>query len=357
MDTFGKRLKVLRKNKNMTQEELANALNISFQAISKWENEISNPDLSLIVPLAAVLGVSTDQLLGAVKNERDQELNTRFLDSQDYQEAIAVAKEAVKEQPYSYGWLFRLAYSEFCLFQQLPEGAEKDLCARNAEDHLRMLIERKKDDHFSAHNTLVHLLSLQGRNSEAESIARKIPDTIRRDQSLKYCLVGEEKQKHHRMLVNKAISTLLAELISYGTDESISFALDYINFLYPQPCEHYYQALQKVYIGMADQLVSQKRYADVANCFDKVLSLGVKEYEYFSSRPKNQTYYPAKHFPDCDIDRKAYIEYFGIAPENLIGRLDTLKYDEFRKTEEYNALVQKYRKIIEELKSKYGEDV
>ena len=69
MDTFGKRLKVLRKNKNMTQEELANALNISFQAISKWENEISNPDLSLIVPLAAVLGVSTDTLLGAFEQQ------------------------------------------------------------------------------------------------------------------------------------------------------------------------------------------------------------------------------------------------------------------------------------------------
>ncbi|MBQ8399886.1 MAG: helix-turn-helix transcriptional regulator, partial [Clostridia bacterium] len=74
---FGKRLKVLRKNKNMTQEELANALNISFQAISKWENEISNPDLSLIVPLAAVLGVSTDTLLGAFEQQdisRQEEL-------------------------------------------------------------------------------------------------------------------------------------------------------------------------------------------------------------------------------------------------------------------------------------------
>ena len=62
--TLGKNIKTFRKNKGLTQEELAELLSITPQAVSKWESESGLPDVSMLIPLAQVLGVSTDALLG-----------------------------------------------------------------------------------------------------------------------------------------------------------------------------------------------------------------------------------------------------------------------------------------------------
>ena len=54
----------LRKEHGMTQDQLANALGITFQAVSKWENGVSSPDISTLPLLADLFGVTVDQLLG-----------------------------------------------------------------------------------------------------------------------------------------------------------------------------------------------------------------------------------------------------------------------------------------------------
>ena len=61
--TLGERIANLRKKAGLTQEELAEKLGISPQAVSKWENDISCPDVMSIPDLAKILGVSTDTLL------------------------------------------------------------------------------------------------------------------------------------------------------------------------------------------------------------------------------------------------------------------------------------------------------
>lgn len=61
--TFGDKLQYLRKTKGISQEELASQLNISRQAISKWENNSSIPDVENIVKLSNIFEVSTDYLL------------------------------------------------------------------------------------------------------------------------------------------------------------------------------------------------------------------------------------------------------------------------------------------------------
>ncbi len=70
MLTFGQRLKLIRKEAQITQAELSEKLMVSVQAISKWECDNSMPDISQIVPLAAILGVTTDCLLGVGGDEK-----------------------------------------------------------------------------------------------------------------------------------------------------------------------------------------------------------------------------------------------------------------------------------------------
>ncbi len=58
--TIGNIIRELRCSRNLTQEQLAENLNITAQAISKWENNIGMPDISQVVPIAHFFGVSTD---------------------------------------------------------------------------------------------------------------------------------------------------------------------------------------------------------------------------------------------------------------------------------------------------------
>lgn len=95
-ETFGKRFQRLRKEKGYTQEQIAEKVNISYQAVSKWENDISSPDISILGELATILGVTVDELLGRVdpsrvelveennrKNIKDMVLKIIVLDGDD----------------------------------------------------------------------------------------------------------------------------------------------------------------------------------------------------------------------------------------------------------------------------------
>ena len=62
--TIGKRIMTLRKSRGMTQDQLAEKVGVSAQAVSKWENDISCPDISLLPKLAEIFQVTTDSLLG-----------------------------------------------------------------------------------------------------------------------------------------------------------------------------------------------------------------------------------------------------------------------------------------------------
>ena len=63
METIGKRISRLRREAGYTQDTLADVLGITPQAISKWECDITCPDISLLPALAKALGVTTDELL------------------------------------------------------------------------------------------------------------------------------------------------------------------------------------------------------------------------------------------------------------------------------------------------------
>ena len=90
MSTLGHNIAYLRKIKGITQENLAEMLQVSAQAVSKWENNISCPDILLLKPIANLFGVTVDQLLSAeepknLKNIQvaNKILRIDFIDSQD----------------------------------------------------------------------------------------------------------------------------------------------------------------------------------------------------------------------------------------------------------------------------------
>lgn len=68
-ETIGSRIAKFRKARNMTQEDLANVMGITAQAVSKWENDLSCPDISILSKLCRTLGVTTDELLEGKRDD------------------------------------------------------------------------------------------------------------------------------------------------------------------------------------------------------------------------------------------------------------------------------------------------
>lgn len=73
---FGEKLYELRKSKNLSQEEVADKLNVTRQTVSKWETNQSTPDFDKIVPLCELFEISTEELLtGKTGEEKNNNIN------------------------------------------------------------------------------------------------------------------------------------------------------------------------------------------------------------------------------------------------------------------------------------------
>ena len=73
--TIGEKIKHLRKKQDITQEKLADYLNITYQSVSKWENNTAMPDISMIVPLANFFGVTNDELFDLDRSKKEAVLH------------------------------------------------------------------------------------------------------------------------------------------------------------------------------------------------------------------------------------------------------------------------------------------
>ena len=72
---LSKNLKIFRKRKGLTQENVAEALNVVRQTISKWEKGISVPDADMLIKLAEILDVSVSELIGSdVTDEKNEDM-------------------------------------------------------------------------------------------------------------------------------------------------------------------------------------------------------------------------------------------------------------------------------------------
>lgn len=97
-ETLGRRIARLRLAKTATQERLAKELNVSPQAVSKWENDINYPDISLLPDLARFLGVSVDELLsGASASTQETAVVQESAAEKSTTEVVSVAADELAE--------------------------------------------------------------------------------------------------------------------------------------------------------------------------------------------------------------------------------------------------------------------
>ena len=93
MKQVGKKIVAMRKAKNMTQLELADKMNVSFQAVSNWERGNSMPDISKLPQLAELFGCSVDELL----DEKSELIHSAMKDDlQEYVENHDISREELE---------------------------------------------------------------------------------------------------------------------------------------------------------------------------------------------------------------------------------------------------------------------
>lgn len=112
---IGEKIKMLRKNKNISQESLAKVLGVTFQAVSKWETNTTSPDVSIIPSIASFFGVSIDELFDYNVFENEKKIDRICREAARYRlddpiHAEEILREGLKQFPSNETMLTVLVY-------------------------------------------------------------------------------------------------------------------------------------------------------------------------------------------------------------------------------------------------------
>lgn len=198
MLSFGQRLKLLRKEADLSQTDLAEQLFVSVQSVSKWECDNAMPDIGQIVPLAAILGVTTDCLLGVGTDEKaDREkcfeawdkiwetYNRRTYENNAHFKTYELFRDFTKKYPLAYDvklWCaqeiyFFLYYSTDGTRYQIPTEQENALYGE-AIKNLNAIMNHSNDPGclLNARETLISLYLYKKEYEKAFSVAEELPE-------------------------------------------------------------------------------------------------------------------------------------------------------------------------------------
>ncbi len=93
----GQLITELRKEKGLTQKQLADALNVTDKAVSKWERGLSFPDISMLEPIAQTLDISIMEILAGEKKSEDETI-TREEAQQMIKESVELSDEEIRHK-------------------------------------------------------------------------------------------------------------------------------------------------------------------------------------------------------------------------------------------------------------------
>lgn len=116
---FGEFLVALRKEKKLTQRQLAEKLFLSDKAISKWERGLSFPDISLLIPLSEILEVTTTELLSGKRIERNVQLTIDEVDSLMSKTIVLSQEERVSQHKAKRNRIIIFSLSIFIVTKEL----------------------------------------------------------------------------------------------------------------------------------------------------------------------------------------------------------------------------------------------
>lgn len=241
---IGKQLKTLRLRRGVTQEAMAQHFGITAQAVSKWENEISAPDIDLLPDLSAYFGVSIDELFSLSDDTRMMRIQNmlydiRFTNPAEIENERRFLLDKVRREPNSSDALEMLANLELHLADEHHALAE--------EYALEAI--RRSPDSACGHTALAHAMAgkhVDPRNNFHNTLISHYKECI----------------AHHPDAVN-AYAWLITQLIDDGR---LSEARQYCNQMAKYDSS-YYVTVHRIKIALAENKISTAKalWTDLAS--------------------------------------------------------------------------------------------
>lgn len=221
---LGRILKEFRLKRELTQEQLADILGVSAQAVSRWENGTTYPDITLLPTIACYFETTLDELMGMDEFKSEEQLKELIakLDENGNKgliyENILLLREAIKTYPTNYQLQFRLVNQlTFCQYRDGRGLDEDEINALNREavEVGNRILSHCTDGEIinrTAHE-LAYIYSRLGEKEKAIEYAKKLPDlgtcsTV----ILGDIYEGEQQKKHLQWAVKGYVSILWCDL-------------------------------------------------------------------------------------------------------------------------------------------------
>lgn len=229
---IAKNLKRLRKERNITQEKLAEFIGVSFQAVSKWERDDGYPDITLLPVLANFFGVTTDELIGMNEIKDKQKLDEILQIWEENRTAgnirkcIDICREGLKSFPNDFRLMMNLSDSLGFLDEIDQEMRKKNL--KEAIEIDKRILEHCTDNEIRNYvqTNLCYHYSWNGNNQKAIEEAEKLPYLFQTVESTVPCFKsGEERTKSAQSAIMSFTEALRLAII----------ALADVNYLHDQP--------------------------------------------------------------------------------------------------------------------------
>lgn len=217
---LGNNLKLLRKERNITQEELAEYLLVSPQTVSKWENNVSTPDISVLPLLADFYETTIDGLLQYDSMERRQKMRElsqhihRLLEEKKSEEAYLHLKKEISEWTLSAS-MNHLYAVVIRTYSKDKQGVDKEkllLEAIDQCDKVMNLDQNETDKSAQAKMTKCFCLFDLNRIMEAEAVAKTLPSIYSCRERVMCKISSGENNKISVDYARKCYNELLEEL-------------------------------------------------------------------------------------------------------------------------------------------------
>lgn len=174
---FSNNFKSLRKKRSLTQEQIAETLGVSCQAVSKWETNSSYPDISLLPIIADYFGVSVDYLIGHDTSKRFEEIDKACMLADNlftenrYMESIPILREMLIKHPGNEKLMYYLAWALSGTLNESKENYEEAIILYHKI--LEISTDTKMRNKVS--RDLVYRYSTKGELDKALSYANILP--------------------------------------------------------------------------------------------------------------------------------------------------------------------------------------
>lgn len=343
---IGDRIRKYRKEKGMTQTALAAYVGVSTQSVSKWETGAGMPDVSLIVPLARALGVSTDKLFDY--NDRYNELNRcwqkacfAYEDGHgSIEECVRIDEEALGEFPHDDTFLYRRAVDKYRMACDTTDKQKRADILLTAEGNAFRALSKVSDPEL-VYGILVKILAEEGKNDRAVEYAYKSKN---QKTLLKWALTGDELRRHRQNIIQKKMQELLSELQDSDDLDFLLAEQRLIEAFIPDGnYVWYYDYLSMIEVGRAKIYMRSAEHGKAAEALVRAFSLAREKDE------RGERSFTVPILDRADPERE---DVPSLTEQIYLVCKSKGRFAALRENEEYNDILADARDFLDKYKKK-----